>query len=263
MADDLRVFHPSATQPTNGNRPDPLVRLDEAAEALEMLRDSLTGEELLDDALQRLAETAARAVPDADAVTVSVVTGARPHTAAATDRGLIDVDEKQYSANRGPCLESARTLQAVRAVIGEHLDEWPEFEAAAADHGIRAYLSVPVVLPSSDSAEAEHVGTLNIYSHAAAAFDPFDEGLMRLFTTAASVTITGAQRWQRSREHIAHLQQALVSRAAIDQAKGVLMAVHSCTADEAFTMLVERSQRDNVKLRDVAQQLLSSVAESR
>ena len=33
---------------------------------------------------------------------------------------LVDVDEKQYSADRGPCLQSARTLEAVRAVVGEH-----------------------------------------------------------------------------------------------------------------------------------------------
>jgi AmiR/NasT family two-component response regulator len=50
-----------------------------------------------------------------------------------------------------------------------------------------------------------------------------------------------------------------VSRAVIDQAKGILMAVHKCTPDEAFSMLVERSQHENVKLRDVAKNLLDSV----
>ncbi|GAB2813077.1 GAF and ANTAR domain-containing protein [Lentzea nigeriaca] len=260
MSDETGTFLTARSH--NGTRSDPVARLDEAAEALELLRDAFTGEESLDTALQRLAETAARAIPDTDAVTVSVVTSAHPRTAAATDLRLTDVDEKQYSAGRGPCFDSARTLRPVRAVVGEHLDVWPEFEAAAAEHGIRAYLSVPVVLPSTSVAGDEHVGTLNVYSHTAAAFDPFDAGLMRLFTTAASATITTAHRWQRSREHIAHLEQAMVSRAVIDQAKGVLMAVHSCTADEAFTMLVERSQHENVKLRDVAKNLLDSVARS-
>ncbi|MEU7481976.1 ANTAR domain-containing protein, partial [Lentzea sp. NPDC042327] len=86
--------------------------------------------------------------------------------------------------------------------------------------------------------------------------------LMRLFTTAASVTIASAQRWQRSRDHIDSLEKALASRAVIDQAKGVLMAVHSCSADEAFTMLVQRSQHENVKLRYIAKNLLDSVAGS-
>jgi ANTAR domain len=257
MTDDARPFRPSGS--LNGDRPDVVARLDETAEALEVLRDAFTGEESLDVALQRLAETAARAIPDTDAVTVSVVTSAQPRTAAATDSRLIEVDEEQHNAGRGPCFESAHTLRPVRAVVGEHLDEWPEFETAAARHGIRAYLSVPAVLPSTEAAGEAHVGTLNIYSYTVTAFDPFDEGLMRLFTTAASATITGAHRWQRSREQIAHLEQAITSRAVIDQAKGVLMAVHSCTADEAFRMLVDRSQHKNVKLRDVARNLLDTV----
>ena len=81
---------------------------------------------------------------------------------------------------------------------------------------------------------------------------------MRLFTTAASAAITNAHQWQRSREHIKQLETALVSRAVIEQAKGVLMAVHSCTAEEAFTMLVQQSQNENVKLRDVAKTLLDN-----
>ncbi|GLY47638.1 GAF and ANTAR domain-containing protein [Lentzea sp. NBRC 102530] len=243
-------------------RPDALDRLDETTEALTALHDAFTGEESLDDALQRVADTATRALPDADAVTVSVVTDTQPHTAAATDRDLVEVDRQQYESGRGPCLESAAKLVPVRAVVGEHRDEWPEFEAAAGKAGVRAYLSVPVVLPASDNTEVRHIGTLNVYSYTATAFDPFDEGLMRLFTTAASATITNAQRWRRSQDHVGHLERALTSRAVIEQAKGVLMAVHSCTADEAFSMLVEQSQRANTKLRDVAVKLLESATRS-
>ncbi|WP_237047672.1 ANTAR domain-containing protein [Lentzea guizhouensis] len=82
---------------------------------------------------------------------------------------------------------------------------------------------------------------------------------MRLFTTAASAAIANAHRWQRARDHIKHLEAALLSRGAIDQAKGVLMAVHTCTADDAFAMLVQRSQQENVKLRDIAKNLLDEV----
>jgi GAF domain-containing protein len=241
------------------DRQDPVERLDEANAALTMLRDGFDGEEPLDEVLQRLAETATRAIQDADAVTVTV-NPEQPRTAAASDTSLVEVDEKQYSADRGPCLEAARTLQAVRAVVGDNMDNWPEFEASAGQHGVRAYLSVPILLPAADRSDARHVGSLNIYSYTATAFDPFDEGVMRLFTTAASAAIDNAHRWQRSREHITHLETALASRAVIDQAKGVLMAARSCTADEAFAILVQESQNKNVKLREVAQGLLDSVA---
>jgi GAF domain-containing protein len=250
---------PDGRDAAEADRQDPVERLDEATAALTMLRDGFDGEEPLDEVLERLAETATRAIQDADAVTVTV-DPQQPRTAAASDASLVEIDEKQYSADRGPCLEAARTLQAVRAVVGDNGTNWPEFDAAADQHGVRAYLSVPIVLPASDHSDARHVGSLNIYSRTGTAFDPFDEGVMRLFTAAASAAIDNAHRWQRSREHVTHLETALASRAVIDQAKGVLMAAHSCTADEAFARLVQESQKRNVKLRDVAQGLLDSVA---
>jgi AmiR/NasT family two-component response regulator len=48
------------------------------------------------------------------------------------------------------------------------------------------------------------------------------------------------------------LRIALDSSAVIDQAEGILMALRQIGADEAFTLLVEQSQRENVKLRDLA-----------
>lgn len=259
--DDLTSLHGQGdAHSADPDRQDPVERLDEATAALAMLRDGFSAEEPLDEVLRRLASTATRAIQDADAVTITV-SPRQPRTAAASDDTLIEIDEKQYGANRGPCLEAARTLQAVRAVVGENKDAWPEFEAAADQHGVRAYLSVPIVLPAADHNDAVHMGSLNIYSYTASAFDPFDESVMLLFTTAASAAITNAHHWQRSREHIKHLETALVSRAVIEQAKGVLMAVHSCTADEAFAMLVQRSQHKNVKLRDVAKELLDDISQ--
>ncbi|GLY47780.1 GAF and ANTAR domain-containing protein [Lentzea sp. NBRC 102530] len=250
---------PGSTPSSHHDRPDPVARLDDTAAALAALHEAFTGEEPLEEALRRIAETAARAVPDADAVTASLVTEDRPRTAATTDSRLADVDERQYRAGRGPSLDSARLLRTVRAATGEHRDQWPEFEAAAEEHCVRAYLSVPVVLPATDGDPERHIGSLNIYSFTASAFDPFDEGLLRLFTASAQAAITSARRWQHSRAQVQQLERALTSRAVIDQAKGVLMAVHSCTADEAFTKLVQQSQRENVKLRDVATNLLSTV----
>lgn len=242
---------------------DPLTRLEETTDALVLLRTVVTGEETLDEALAKLAETALNAIADADAVTVSVIDSWRPRTIATTDERLALVDDVQYRANRGPCLESARTLTAVRAVAGEHRDVWPEFDDAATGHGVGAYLSIPVVLPAADQdSDAEHLGSLNLYGLRPDAFDPFDEGLMRLFTTAACAIIADARKRQQSQEQVQNMKQALVSRAVIEQAKGVLMAVHGCTEEEAFAMLVERSQSQNVKLRDVARKLLASLKRS-
>jgi AmiR/NasT family two-component response regulator len=52
----------------------------------------------------------------------------------------------------------------------------------------------------------------------------------------------------------------MLSRALIEQAKGILMERHKITEDEAFTMLTRASQQTNTKLRDVAAELVRTGA---
>ena len=49
------------------------------------------------------------------------------------------------------------------------------------------------------------------------------------------------------------------NRAAIEQAKGILMLVYRIQADAAFDLLKWRSQETNVKLRVLAEQLIADV----
>jgi AmiR/NasT family two-component response regulator len=79
---------------------------------------------------------------------------------------------------------------------------------------------------------------------------------MRLYSVAAGQAISNASRWQHSRETVTQLETALLSRSDIDMAKGALIALHGCEPDEAFARLVDESQRRNIKLRDVALELL-------
>ncbi|MCZ4561538.1 ANTAR domain-containing protein [Rhodococcus sp. IEGM 1401] len=59
------------------------------------------------------------------------------------------------------------------------------------------------------------------------------------------------------------VQRALSQRAPIEQAKGMLMAIHRITADAAFALLVDRSQGTNRKLRDIAQELVDTASSAR
>lgn len=234
----------------------PLARLVTAAEAIEGLRHLFAAEEQLDLIAARVATTAAAAIVHADAVSITVVTPTEAHTAASTDERALELDHYQYTSGRGPCLEAAARRTPVRAVIAEERQRWPEFADAAARSRTSAILSVPLVIGGVDC-EQELVGSLNLYSDIAKAFDPFDENLVRLYTVAAGQAITNANRWQHSRETVTQLEQALTSRSDIDMAKGALIAVHGCDSDEAFAKLVGESQRRNVKLRDVAAELLA------
>lgn len=234
---------------------EPLARLVTTAEAIEGLRDLFAAEEPLDDIAARVAATAVAAIPNADAVSITVLSGSSARTAASTHLRALELDREQYTSGRGPCLEAASARTPVRAVVGEEHRRWPEFVEAAQRLGVHASLSVPLMMVGSNE-KKELVGSLNIYSHTASAFDPFDAELMRLYTVAAGQAISNAGRWQNSRETVTQLEQALLSRSDIDMAKGALIAVHGCEPDEAFARLVDESQRRNVKVRDVALELL-------
>jgi hypothetical protein len=58
----------------------------------------------------------------------------------------------------------------------------------------------------------------------------------------------------------AALPDLFENRAAIEQAKGVLMYVYRVSSDQAFRVLQWRSQETNVKLRALAKQILADVA---
>jgi two-component system, response regulator PdtaR len=55
-----------------------------------------------------------------------------------------------------------------------------------------------------------------------------------------------------------NLQEAFARRAAIEQAKGILMSRNAMSADEAFTNLRDHSRRSHTKLIDVATAVIES-----
>ncbi|MFE0023964.1 ANTAR domain-containing response regulator [Amycolatopsis sp. NPDC059021] len=239
---------------------DPLNHLDVANEAIADLRTVLAEERHLEALLEHNVSFAAQLIVEADAVSITSLTSMGPRTVAATDPAIAALDGKQYAADRGPCLDAARDRLPVRAVIAERRREWPEFSEAADAVGICTSVSVPLLLDDpGNPGEGRLVGALNVYSRSTKAFDPLDETLLRLFTTAATAVIDCAGRWYEARRTITQLEQAMATRAGIEQAKGALMAIHGCTGDEAFARLVEQSQHRNVKLHQVAQDFLTTL----
>jgi len=58
------------------------------------------------------------------------------------------------------------------------------------------------------------------------------------------------------------LHEVIEQRAVIEQAKGILMATLGCDADRAFELLREESQHRNIKLREVAEELVRTTVRS-
>jgi hypothetical protein len=68
---------------------------------------------------------------------------------------------------------------------------------------------------------------------------------------------------EQLRRENAQLRDALTARAAIEQAKGVLMTRHGCDADTAFEMLRDASRSERRKVRQIAESLVREATERR
>ncbi|MFG2637961.1 ANTAR domain-containing protein [Streptomyces sp. NPDC048362] len=67
-----------------------------------------------------------------------------------------------------------------------------------------------------------------------------------------------AERAELLREETEQLKEALERRPVIDIARGVLMAVWSCTLEEAWEILATVSQNTNTKVHDIAQAVIAT-----
>jgi GAF domain-containing protein len=225
-------------------------RLEEVTGILTDLADVLAEEEELERVLQRGVDQLTGAVPGADMASVTVLRGDQGETVAASSRDVWEIDQDQYAAGDGPCLEAARSGQVVRTGIEQARTRWPEFARGSREAGVESYLSYPLFLAE------DFVGSLNLYSSQRHGFADFDVALLELYVTASCAAIANARRYARAREVAGQLTEALDSRAVIDQATGIVMARSGLTADEAFAVLARQSQNTNVKLHTVASRLV-------
>jgi response regulator NasT len=69
---------------------------------------------------------------------------------------------------------------------------------------------------------------------------------------SSAVALERAEQLHLLREEVEQLRRAIASRPVIDQARGILMAAHACTSEEAWLILRKTSQLSNTKLRTVA-----------
>ena len=236
---------------TGANDPDSVLRrLDEVTTALADLSQVLDEEEDLPVIMHRVCRQAVGAIPDADFASVTVLRDGTPESLAWIDEHTLAVDRAQYEAGEGPCLEAAASRQVRRVAVAEAADRWPAFTEAATHLGIGSYLSAPLLV------DEHYHGSLNLYGRQTHGFRELDAVLLELYTTAAEAALRNTRRYLRARRQVTQLHEALASRAVIDQAKGIVMAVHRVSADDAFTMLVDRSQQENRKLRDLAEQFV-------
>jgi GAF domain-containing protein len=164
------------------------------------------------------------------------------------------MDERQYAAGWGPCLDAATSggLLAVDDAATE--TRWPQFTEKARELGVGSSVSAP--LPTQQHAG----GSLNIYSTAPHSFDDPGRVLARSFADHAALAMAHAYRYTHAAHQAESLREAMRSRAVIEQAKGILMAARGLHSDDAFDVLVQLSQTRHIKVRKLAAQIVSQAS---
>lgn len=224
-----------------------------AADVFDRLATFVVGEHSLQGSLQLVVDLAASALSGVDGVGITLMKKGKYLTAVSTTPKVVELDQLQYDLKAGPCLQAIRDaeMQLTRSLLIE--DRWPEYASKALYAGAMSILAIPIEGPG------EVLGAINFYSSRENAFTDNDIAIAKSLNARSSVVLINVKRYEESTELAAQLQEALQSRAVIDQAKGVLMATEHLSADEAFEKLKALSQRVNIKVRDLATGIVGNV----
>ena len=217
---------------------------DQLAVEFSVLARALQQQEDPHDTLVEIVRSAVRLIPGCDEGSISVVLSRRQVMSEAASGELPRaVDALQEQVQQGPCLDAAYQQETVRVPDMASEQRWPRFAEKALQAGAAGMLSFQLYV------EGDNMGALNLYSRKAGAFDDESEHVGLLFASHAAIAYAAA------RKH-SGLARSVATRQLIGQAQGMLMERHQLTGDQAFALLVRASQRSNVKLREVAEQLV-------
>jgi transcriptional regulator with GAF, ATPase, and Fis domain len=203
-------------------------------------------EDGLGPTLSKISKLAVETIEGCDHAGVSLVEHRKVSTAGASDDVPSQVDAIQYEADQGPCLDAIREHDVFWTDDLASEARWPEFAKRAAEEtGVASMVAFRLFI------EENTMGALNLFSKNRAAFDEEARDLGSVFAAHAAVAMSSARKEQQ-------LEEAVRSRDVIGQAKGILMARQNMTSDQAFEALRRASQRLNLKLREIADQVVTS-----
>jgi len=170
---------------------------------------------------------------------------------ACTDPIVAEVAAIQLRTGEGPCLDAiARKLTFYADELGTD-PRWPKFGPEAAALGMRSLLALPMATDGT-------LGALSLYARYPKAFGVIDRARGLLLASMAGFACSAARSHEDEARREENLHAALVTRELIGQAQGILIERERISADQAFHVLRQASQHLNVKLREVARDLVDT-----
>lgn len=185
---------------------------------------------------------AVRLLPEAEHAGISEIQrGGRLRSLAWTDETVRFAAEPRQGGHPHPDWERLWTTPVVRTDDSEA----DGGGSVLSGLGLRSTLSLRL------RADRRRLTVLTAYARKPQAFDEDATRIGRLFTAHVSLALDSATVREQ-------LTEAMRTRDLIGQATGILMERLDIDAGGAFESLVKASQRENVKLRDLARRIVDA-----
>jgi transcriptional regulator with GAF, ATPase, and Fis domain len=182
-------------------------------------------------------------IPGCDHASLMIRHNGAFSTAAVSDAIARQIDKMELALGSGPCLDAIeeRTLQIETNLTSD--SRWPDLTSRVlADTPVRGALSVQLPV------DRARTGALNLFSDTPHAFD--ERSIERALVLGAFATVATTALAQL--EDAASLRRGLATSREIGKAIGMLMVMNDVSDDDAFGVLRRTSQVTNVKLADIA-----------
>lgn len=229
----------------------------EVVESVTALSRLVMAHEDVGSTVGQIANLAVHAIDGAEVCSISLSRKGEITTVASTADIGLKIDQLQYETNEGPCLSSIEKQRTFQIPDMQQDATWPTFsKRVVAETGVKSMLSY--VLDVHEGA----LGALNLTSSTHDSFSRDDVATGAVFAAQAGVALANALSQEVNRESIHQLEEALQSRQLIGQAVGLIMASQKVDAEEGFRMLVRISQNANVKVRELAEELIDKAGEN-
>jgi hypothetical protein len=168
-------------------------------------------------------------------------------TVGASDRLAHHVDELERRAGDGPCIDA---IEEETPQIDTDLTTpsmWPQLaKMLVAETPVRGAMGFRLLVDKRKGA------ALNLFSDTANLFDAESAGRAAVLAAFASVAINAVAKG----DDATSLRRGLLSNREIGKAVGMLMLLHEMTEEQAFDLLRRHSQALNIKLADVAREVI-------
>jgi GAF domain-containing protein len=225
----------------------------ELSSALTQMAGLVLSRETVDTAVALVTTLAQATIAGTTGAGVTIADEHGKHSRAASNRLVEQADALQYEFDEGPCLTAWGTRQLVRIDDTATDSRWPSWNGAAAGLGVRAVLSIPLVV------DDESIGAIKVYSDQPANYGEHEERVMSLFAEQAAILLANTQSLAQARRLSRQLTDALGGRDAIVAATGVLLARGAADHDAAFMALTDAARRSGQTVRQLASDLIAEV----